>query len=149
MENAPKPIPNEEQESFLFDLPSDPQKLTEFDYDMLDKRYGVMIDRYISEGKIKNNILQGSLWIKLWKHIENEIPSATLEAYLRNRRKLTLSEFSQVPPWSTSKVIRPVPYTKKDLKPSLTFQAPLKPPTESWKDKSSNDDTHRDDSPTL
>ncbi len=153
MESSPSeerekaPISNDSQESFLFDLPHDPQELTDAHYEALDKRYGVMIDAYIQEGRIRDGVFQGALWLEIHERTKHEIPQSILLAYIHNKRNLKLSSSSQTVPWSTSKVIRSGEATKSPSKKSSTLRTPSKPPFLSQKAKGANDDSFDEERP--
>lgn len=157
MESFPEeekaPISNDSQEPFLFDIPQDPQELTESHYEALDKRYGGMIDGYAREDKIRDGALQGALWIELCKRTGGEISQGVLEAYLRNKRNLKLSSYSQNAPWFTSKVVRSPNVNKSPNKNSAkktsTLRTSSKPPSLSEKAKGGNDDSFDEDRPVV
>jgi hypothetical protein len=69
-----------------------PEELTKQDYDILDQRLGGYVDALIASGRIKKGVFQGGAYLELYKQVQKETSSKLLEAYLRNRRNLRLSE---------------------------------------------------------
>ena len=107
------PASKETQIPMLLELSTDvPDQLTKADYDLLDRRFGGIVDEYIRDKKIVDGVFQGGSFAAFFKRTQDDAPAAIITAYLRNKN-FRFSKYQKTAPWSSFRVIKKADESKK------------------------------------